>query len=492
MEALRVGCDAFASDLNPVAGLILRTMLVDIADGHELAAELRNVAAELQSEAQAMISSFYPTEANGCKPLTYLWAKTVLCDTCGAEIPLIRSCWLSKRSNYQRAVRFKKVDGKPVQLQLEIFEPKDEAEVPKGSVNRAKATCPVCRVSMPPARVRTLITLQRGGANPVFDEAGNRVGGARLIAVVAQNSDGTRDFLSATPQHYAAFHRCVQLERTDAIRSLPGEKVNPIRPSPNARGLSAVTRYGVSTFSDLFNSRQRVALITLAELISKRSDAPCIGLLASVLCRCADYWSSCAVWSQDSGFVAHTFGRQALPMVWDFAECVPFAEASGSYGGAVEWVAGVAERLSSGIAGERLSSGNVASVEVADACSSPIPDGACDVWFTDPPYYDAIPYADLSDFFYVWLKRAIPNWKIPAGLASDDGLRLSCRSAFGTDLTRWMENQRMERFSNAPSPSRFGKVGVYSDRRVLHPSCLLIRQQKVGRLCSPVSLPVDG
>jgi putative DNA methylase len=417
LEALRLGCDTFASDLNPVAGLILKTMLVEIANrGRELATKLRESAREIQSEAESRITVHHPAEADGARPLTYLWAKTVVCDTCGAELPLVRTCWLSKRSNRKRAIRFGKVrdsEGKPPHVDFEIFEPMNETEVPLGTVTRARATCPICHTSMPPQRLRVQLTVQHGGANPIFDMTGRRIGGARLIAVVVERSDGTREFRSATAEHYAAFYRCVEYERKATVSSAPTEKINPVRPSPNARGLSAVTRYGVSTFADLFNSRQRLALMTLAERISVRSDEPCAGLLASVLSRCADYWSSCAVWSQGSEFVAHTFGRQALPMVWDYAECVPFAKASGSYGGAIEWVATVAERLSTG---------NPASVEVADACCSPLPDSACDVWFTDPPYYDAIPYADLSDFFYVWLKRALPNWEISPALRTADGL----------------------------------------------------------------------
>ena len=201
LEALRVGCDAFASDLNPVAGLILKTMLVDIPkNGRELAEELRRVAAEVQAKAQSLLSDYYPNEVDGSKPLTYLWARTVTCDTCGTEVPMIRSCWLSKRKSKPRALRFKKSEGKPVQLRMEVFEPKSSDEVPAGTVNRAKATCPVCRMSMSPERVRTQLTPQRGGANPVLDDAGHRVGGARLIAVVVEGLDGERDFRGETAE----------------------------------------------------------------------------------------------------------------------------------------------------------------------------------------------------------------------------------------------------------------------------------------------------
>ena len=112
------------------------------------------------------------------------------------------------------------------------------------------------------------------------------------------------------------------------------------------------------------------------------------------------------------GFVAHTFGRQALPMVWDFAECVPFADASeGSDGGAIEWVAGVAERLSSGI-GKRFrkpASRQLKSLMLA----TPRFPMVHVIYGLQTLRTAPIPYADLSDYFYVWLKRALPNWKIP-------------------------------------------------------------------------------
>jgi putative DNA methylase len=122
--------------------------------------------------------------------------------------------------------------------------------------------------------------------------------------------------------------------------------------------------------------------------------------MALVVNRCADYGSSGVMWAQDGEFVAHTFGRQALPIVWDFAETVLWADTSGNFDGAVDWVARVIEAWPGSSSGQ---------AQVADAAAHPLPDDAATVWFTDPPYYDAVPYADLSDFFFVWLKRALPG-----------------------------------------------------------------------------------
>jgi hypothetical protein len=122
--------------------------------------------------------------------------------------------------------------------------------------------------------------------------------------------------------------------------------------------------------------------------------------LLSALSRVAMSGMTCTRWNAVAEKMQHTFGRQALPIVWDFAEVVFHADAPGNWESSYELVAEVAEAARPACVGQ---------VQLADATASPLPDEACDVWFTDPPYYDAIPYADLSDFFFVWFKRVLPN-----------------------------------------------------------------------------------
>lgn len=163
LEALRVGCDAFASDLNPVACLILKVMLEDIPrHGLALAEELRRVGAEIKQEAEKELAEFYPNDPDGATPIAYLWARTVRCESpnCGAEIPLVRSFWLCKKANRKRAMRYsvERHAGAPPAIRFEVFEPRSETEVPSGTVKRAKAACPACQVVLPPnACVRSLL-----------------------------------------------------------------------------------------------------------------------------------------------------------------------------------------------------------------------------------------------------------------------------------------------------------------------------------------------
>ena len=157
-----------------------------------------------------------------------------------------------------------------------------------------------------------------------------------------------------------------------------------------------------------FSPRQKLTLTILTRLVHLAGHAiaketntglaiavqSCLGLAVS---RHADINASLAMWHNTRELITHVFGRQALPMVWDFAEANPFCEASGSFLGGVDWIGRVLEQ----------SLEAVGRVEQASATEHPLPDGCADLIFTDPPYYSAIPYADLSDFFYCWLKRAI-------------------------------------------------------------------------------------
>ena len=208
LEALRLGCDAFASDLNPVACLILKVMLEDIPrHGPGLADELRKAGAEIKAQAEKELADLYPKDPDGATPIAYLWARTVRCEApnCGAEIPLMRSMWLCRKPKRKWALRTNVVrdrdDGVPPRVEFGIFEPKADREVADGTVTRARATCLCCRTVLPPERVRTQLAAQRGGADTVFDDQGNRTGGARMTAVVTLKP-------GQQGRHYRLPYRC--------------------------------------------------------------------------------------------------------------------------------------------------------------------------------------------------------------------------------------------------------------------------------------------
>ena len=415
LEALRLGCEAFASDLNPVACLILKVMLEDIPRrGPGLADELRAAGAEIRDAATKDLADLYPKDPDGAAPIAYLWARTVVCEAprCGAEIPLMRSFWLARKPKRKRALRCRveRPDGGPPHVAFEIFEPESDSEVRAGTVTRARATCLCCESVLPPERVRAQLAERRGGADAVFDDAGRRVGGARLTAVVTLKPGETgRHYRLPTDADYAAAQRAQgrlagilgEWERggRQGLCPVPDEPTPPGGGSGAGRAFS-VQRYGMLQWGDLFTARQKVALVgfrTSLKCHSEQYDPIALSIATS---RCSSFWSSLNMWVSSGEFVANVFGRQALPIVWDFCESTPTSTESGGFDGAIDWVSRVISALPESGSGQ---------IQIADATDHPLPDEATSVWFTDPPYYDAIPYSDLSDFFLVWLKRALPG-----------------------------------------------------------------------------------
>lgn len=417
-EALRLGCDTFASDLNPVACLIEKVMLEDVPrHGPELATEVRRLGAEIQAKAAKLLAEFYPTDADGARPIAYLWARTVTCEApnCGAEIPLVRSFWFSKKATRKQALSHRVMRDRngPPYVEFRIFEPTKDSDVPPGTVSRAKAKCICCGTVLAPDRVRAQLSVQRGGADVVFDEHGKRSGGAKLLAVVVlRQGDPGRSYRLPTARDYeSVWNASKSVAKLADERIVDDLKVLPTEPLPERNtNCFRIPNYGMKTWADISTNRQKLSLSTLAHLVrsTDESSQKTKGIrecLALVVSRCADYNSSLNSWSTSGEFVRGTFARQALSMVWDFCETMPYTSESGGFVGALDWVGRVIESA----AMARLQSGQV---EQADACKSPVPDESVSVWFTDPPYYDAVGYAELSDFFFVWLKRLLPGHKL--------------------------------------------------------------------------------
>ena len=414
LEALRLGCEAFASDLNPVACLILKVMLEDIPrHGPGLADELRKAGAEIKAKAEEELADLYPKDPDGATPIAYLWARTVRCESpdCGAEIPLMRSMWLCRKPNRKWALRtaVTQPTNGPPQVAFEIFEPEAEADVAPGTVSRARATCICCRAVLPPERVRSQLAAQKGGADTVFDDAGRRIGGARMTAVVTlKPGEQGRHYRLPTPADYAAVRRAQEWvahildewERggRQGLCPVPDEST-PTKDRHRAVG-SQLPLYNIATFGDLFTARQKAALVELGKMVVNLPTGTEKNLIALLIGKMADGNNSLARWEPGAENPVNLFSRQAIPMVWDFCESTPKSNARGVFLSSTDAVCKVIDSTRIAASSQILQS---------DATEHLLPDQASSIWFTDPPYYDAIPYADLSDFFLVWLKRTLPS-----------------------------------------------------------------------------------
>ena len=416
LEALRVGADAFASDLNPIPVLLNKVILEYIPKyGQRLADEVRKWGEWIRREAEMELADSYPKDPDGSTPIAYLWARTIRCEGpgCGAEVPLIGSLWLAKKANRSVAMqlvpdsRAKRVDFRVIVKQhdgwVDQADLETKIEAPKFDVTakRSSATCPCCGYTTPVARVREQLKARRGGTAD-----------ARLMCVIFERpSERGVQYRTPTREDHIPLElvnrRLAKLAspQVDAFSAIPDEPY----PDETASGaLSASVLYGLKTWGDLFAPRQSLALASFSRLVKHVSTLiddsevaeAVVTCLAFCVSKLADYLSSLCAWRTARSCAAHTFVRQALPMAWDFAEMNPLAGSSGDWSEAVRYLALFIE------ANVDQSKGH-GTAEQSSATAHPLPDDSADVICTDPPYYDAIAYGDLSDFFYVWLRRIL-------------------------------------------------------------------------------------
>ena len=408
LEAQRLGLEAHASDLNPVAVLINRAMIeipskfagaspvhpdaeantLGWSGAQGLAEDVRRYGEWMRDEADKRIGHLYPkaTLEDGTEApvIAWIWARTVTCPNpaCGIEMPLVRSWWLGKKKGKEAYVVPEVVNGK-----VEFSVGHDPAQAPTtetdGTVGRRGAECVACHSPV------ELKYIRMEGKSGRMNE--------QLMAIVTQGHR-TRVYLEPNAMH-------ADLARVDKPRKAPKGKL-----PDNPRDFKT-PNYGLVDFSDLFTNRQLTALTTFSDLVGEARDkvvtdvsddrdaeayadavATYLGMGVS---RTTDILNSLATWSSSRDQTRNLFSRQAIPMAWDFVEGNPFSTASGSLVTAIE---------SMGQALVKLPTGPLAIAQQADASSRSY---AGSLISTDPPYYDNIGYSDLSDFFYVWLRRTL-------------------------------------------------------------------------------------
>jgi adenine-specific DNA methylase len=407
LEALRLGCDVTAVDLNPVAHLIEKCTLEypqrfgqpNERGENPLAEDFAKWAEWVRKQVVPKLDKVFPADEKGRRPAVYFWVRTMRCNNpgCHAVIPLLSSFWLA---NSARNNAWVKVTGKPGQIDLSIEkgEPSRPERLSVGTVKASSVTCPGCSTSMKANDVR---------------EYAKKTGFGRKLYAVLDIDGGSRTYRPPRADEIEGAEGLAsalldQLEETpDGTSGLPDE---PMVKSQYRRYGNLV--YGIDSFRGLFNDRQLYVLGTLCgtvraahdHMLAEGMESGRAAALATYLGLCidriADYDSGFTTWVPKGEFNRNTFARQAIAMVWDHSEIDPFQDISGSWKSAVRWI-DLAIRTCS------ASSNSPAMVQRGDAQNLQYPDGFFDAVIVDPPYYDAIQYGDLSDFFYVWLKRSV-------------------------------------------------------------------------------------
>jgi putative DNA methylase len=421
LEAQRLGLEAHGSDLNPVAVLITKA-LIEIPPkfagnppvnpksrakiGNEgnwrgaqgLAEDVRYYGKWMRDEAEKRIGYLYPKGPDGETVIAWIWARTVRCPNpaCGARMPLASKFWLSKKKG-KHAWAEPVVDRENRAVSFEVHTGDGEPSI-DGTVNRQGATCIVCDSAVPFKHVR-----EEGQAGHMDQQ---------LMAVVAEGHRG-RTYLTPTDEHVAV-----------AQKARP--EWGPDQQLPHNPRDFKTPNYGLTTFADLFTDRQLVALTTFSDLVAEarekvHADAVAAGLsddgvplndggegaraygdavatyLGMALSRLSDICNALCRWENTKTQVRNLFGRQAIPMIWDFAEPNVFAESAGNFEISLSNLLKALKRTPARSGGMARQVDATTSV---NGVSAPLVS-------TDPPYYDNIGYADLSDFFYVWLRRSL-------------------------------------------------------------------------------------
>lgn len=408
LEAQRLGLEAHASDLNPVAVLINKALIElpakvrslppvypGLAESRigewvgltGLAADVRAYGAWMRDAAQERIGALFP-KSNGQEVVAWIWARTVRCSNpaCGIEMPLARSWWLRNKAGREAyvvpSVVSDSADPSGFVVKYEIGTSPHDAPTKEndGTVSRSGAICIACASPVSLNYIR------------VEGQAGRL--GAQMMAVVTAGQR-QRDYFPPDE---------VQLR---AARAATPTDVPSGSIFNNPRNFNTVL-YGMTEFADLFTPRQLTALTTFGDLISEvheklLEDGAAVEYanavttyLAMAMSKLADRGSSIVTWFLGRESTRNTFSRQAIPMTWDFVEPNQFANGTGSWHGAVAWTAEALDGVPT--------TGPVGTVENADAASRSYADVLIS---TDPPYYDNINYSDLSDFFYIWLRRSL-------------------------------------------------------------------------------------
>lgn len=390
LEASRIGADAFASDLNPIPVLLNKVALTYIPrHGKKLADEVKNLANRLKNKVDDRLRQFYPPSPDGSHPSTYIWARTINCEGpgCGVEFPLLRSLCIARRGNKSINLKFQEglVDGC---LKIDIA---TGVASTSGTVSRGTATCPTCGYSTPVSSVRRQLRSRRGGSSD-----------ARLLAVQL-SGNGAKKYRLPTERDFQGNLLAVAELRDQEKRNKRAVSLVPDEPLPPDGALGfRVQKYGIEHWNDLFTPRQSLVLSIYAEafreLLDKESEPLAALLIGMGIGRIAVNTSTVTRWRADAERTEGAFGMQTLQMVWDFGEPNPIEQE-----GILNYANSVAKVI------DHISAANISNgtVQQLDASQSSLPDDSCSMYFTDPPYYDAISYADLSDFFYVWLKRVL-------------------------------------------------------------------------------------
>lgn len=390
IEALRLGARTGAGDLNPVAAAALRVALEQVpATGDRIVKEYQRVAESLRRKIESEAGPLYGSDT---PPLAFFWCWTFPCPNCGADAPLLQNKWLANKTR-NVAVRLSSEEGR---VDFEVYEPSsaaDRVDADTGTISQKSASCWSCKTTW------TTTDLQAFALKGKLKE--------RLYAKLTVKGR-LRTYTAATQEDQAlALEAAGHSDPQWRHREVPDVPFDP----NGIRHIWAMS-YGIRSTGKLYNGRQGSALLIIANLLELEKERiladeaftegerkALVTLLALHLNRVVLYSNRHAWWQSNGEFPANMFGRQAIPMVWNYAEIPVCSPGAGGWASAAVWIAKAVVHLT-----ELPAKGQVWQ---GDAAHAPLTSGTVDVVALDPPYYDLITYAYLADVFHAWMRPLV-------------------------------------------------------------------------------------
>ncbi|MDO9538226.1 MAG: DUF1156 domain-containing protein [Thermoplasmata archaeon] len=463
LEAMRVGAKPIATDLNPIPILINKFQLEFLPNaGKDFITRMRKEAERINDELQKELSEFYPIpkELQGKEvPIGYICARTIRCEgvDCGISFPLLSSPWVAENKHKptsRYSYSFSKGNGKSVEVGI-VKNPRAD-EVLKKTVEDGNATCPICGHKTPVSSVKKQLSMREGGT----------MDSQLLVIIGTEIGDSGRTYRLPTIGERTARQKAVEYYNKILNENINGFQLLPTEPLPPQGTLGFnVQSYALTEWNHLFTPRQAITQMMLCKKVIEIED-PAIRMgLAFVVSKLADLNCTLCGWRSNVEFFGRVFAMQTISMNWDFYEINPFNTEGG-----VNWLRrlkGVEEGIEAAELGAKWTP---PIIEIADATQHPLPDNSVDVFATDPPYYDKVPYSNLSNFFIVWLKRMIEIQGLVDGLSPRTNEVIKDRkdhdSQGNPKTDEWYEKMVSKAMAEAKRITKDDGIGyvVYADK----------------------------
>lgn len=403
IEGKRIGMESYATDINPIPLLLNRLQLellsnMDASVISEIDDEIDRIVSLLEQD----LSDIFPSSNNtsdGEVTIGYLRAREIICEgvSCGLAYPLISSPWVAKSAKQKICYNFTKVNNS---IDIQLIENPVPTQIPEQTIRRGNGTCPICKHITPVESVRKQLIRQNGGTEE------SRL----LVTITAEKNKAGKKFRLPSKKDFEAIIRGQNLLRK-FLDENPKITI-PTEPLPPQGSLGTrVQGYGITEWGQLFTSRQLLINLLMVKEVKKIEDPLIRTILALIISKFNDRNSSLSTWRPPLRVFDRAFKSHRIQMTWDYYEANPYIAIGTN-------LKNTHQTVMRGIKSAMVPDGSEnGHSSYSNATDHFLPDNSMDLWATDPPYYDSVPYSDISNYFVVWLKRMMPNIVLDGDIA---------------------------------------------------------------------------